>query len=73
MTTEIVPHQIESIGAVAGLVWNYIRDHGPVTQSKLSREIDAPRDLVMQSVGWLAREEKIAVEQEGRKKIVTLV
>ena len=73
MTTEIVPHQIDSIGEVAGTVWKYIDEQGPVTQSKLSREIDAPRDLVMQSVGWLAREGKICFEEGPRSKLITLV
>lgn len=69
---DIVPHQVESIGTAAGLVWHYLHDHGPVTLSKLAREIDAPRDLVMQGVGWLAREDKIAFFEGKRSKMVAL-
>jgi hypothetical protein len=34
--------------------------------------IDAPRDQVMQSVGWLAREEKITIEEATRGRIIAL-
>ena len=72
MSSEIVPHEVNSIGTVAGLVWHYLAEHGPVTLSKLARDIDAPRDLVMQGVGWLAREEKIAFLEGKRSKMITL-
>lgn len=69
---EIRSHQVESIGTVAGLVWEYLEQNGPVTLSKLAREIDAPRDLVMQGVGWLAREEKIKFHPGERSKQISL-
>lgn len=72
MTTEIIPHHIESIGTIAGVVWTYLSENGPVTQSKLSREIEAPRDLIMQGVGWLAREGKIRFEEGPRSKLLVL-
>jgi len=43
-----------------------------VTLSKLAREIDAPRDLVMQGVGWLAREGKVQFQQTSRGKQISL-
>lgn len=73
MVEEYPPERVESVGVVAGIVWNYLRDSGPVTLSKLAREIDAPRDLVMQGVGWLAREEKISFERGSRSKLVSLI
>ncbi len=71
-TVEISPHQVDSIGRVAGLVWAYLDQKGPVTLSKLAREIDAPRDLVMQGLGWLAREEKIDFHPGEKSKLVSL-
>jgi hypothetical protein len=63
-------HSVESVGEIAGLVWRYLKDNGAVTLSKLAREMDAPRDLVMQGVGWLAREGKIVyISGSGFKKI----
>ena len=73
-TTEIdiLSHHVDSIGIVAGLVWEYLDQKGPVTSSKLAREINAPRDLVMQGVGWLAREEKIEFHPGEKSKLVSL-
>jgi hypothetical protein len=70
--TELLSHQVESIGLVAGLVWEYLDQKGPVTLSKLAREIDAPRDLDMQGVGWLAREEKIDFHPGDKSKRISL-
>ena len=36
------------------------------------KEVDEPRDLVMQAVGWLAREGKINIDDEGRNRMVSL-
>lgn len=72
MDTPIVPHEIESVGTVAGLVWGYLHEHGPVTLSKLAREIPAPRDMVMQGVGWLAREEKVHFQPGDDSKLLAL-
>lgn len=73
MSVEIESHEVESIGVVAGVVWEYLSEHEPVTLSKLSREIDAPRDLVMQAVGWLGREGKIQFHKGTRSKLISLV
>ena len=40
--------------------------------AKLVKEIDAPRDLVMQALGWLAREEKLNIEGDSRTRLVSL-
>jgi len=72
MTVELAMPCVDSIGAMAGEVWAYLNDNGPVSLSKLARELDAPRDLVMQGVGWLAREGKVKFETENRRKFVSL-
>ena len=72
MTTEIVSHQVESIGKMAGLVWQFLEQSEPVTLSKLARELDVPRDLVMQGVGWLSREDKIEFHEGARSKLITV-
>ena len=40
--------------------------------TKLAKQIDTPRDVVMQAIGWLAREEKISIEDESRSKVISL-
>jgi hypothetical protein len=59
---------IEQIGDTAGLVWQYLHTNGPRTLTQLAKDVDAPRDVIMQAVGWLAREDKLAIEEEGRSK-----
>jgi hypothetical protein len=34
--------------------------------------VDEPRDVVMQAVGWLAREDKIDIEENSRSRVVSL-
>jgi hypothetical protein len=43
-----------------------------MTLAKLLKQIDAPRDVVMQAVGWLAREDKVSLEEKNRARIVLL-
>lgn len=73
MATATLGHDLDSIGTVSGMVWHFLDEHGPVTLSRLAREVDAPRDLVMQGVGWLAREGKIQFIDAPRGKLVGLV
>ncbi len=65
-------HSASEVGEVAGMVWKCLKDNGPMTLSKLSREIEAPRDLIMQGVGWLAREGKIHYFSGERHKRIGL-
>ena len=60
------------IGQTAGAVWNVLDDNGSLSIAKLVKAVGEPRDAVMQALGWLAREEKILVKEEGRSRIVSL-
>ncbi len=55
---------ITEIGIVAGDIWHFLDQHGEVTLSTLVRGIDKPRDNVLMSLGWLAREGHVVVQQE---------
>ena len=72
LTLETDAH-IQQIGSTAGCVWKTLNEHGPLSLAKLAKQVDAPRDVVMQAVGWLAREEKISIEDKGRGRIISLV
>ena len=64
---------VDQIGDTAGVVWHYLHDNGSSTITELTKEIEAPRDVVMQALGWLAREDKITIEEEARgKKTISL-
>jgi hypothetical protein len=63
---------LDQIGDAAGLVWRHLDENGPRTLSQLVKEIDAPRDVVMQAIGWLAREDKLSIDEDRNKKILSL-
>ncbi len=73
MSTIPTTDGVQLIGETAGQVWNSLNENGTMSLAKLTRVIDAPRDTVMQAVGWLAREGKIAVEENSRGRTVTLI
>ena len=60
------------IGETAGLVWHALQKVGPMSFAKLTKQVGAPRDSVMQAVGWLAREGKVEIEESGRTRSVAL-
>ncbi|MDD4909976.1 MAG: winged helix-turn-helix domain-containing protein [Candidatus Omnitrophica bacterium] len=63
---------ITEIGIVAGEIWHYLDDHGEVRLNDLVRGIDKPRDNILMSLGWLAREGHVILEKEGDDYKVSL-
>lgn len=63
---------LEQIGQTAGLVWQALHEGGPQSLAKLIKSIDAPRDVVLQAIGWLAREDKIWIEETKRVRTIGL-
>jgi len=64
---------VDRIGMTAGEVWHFLNDHGPQSITKLINALPAAgRDAVLQAVGWLAREGKISIEDDGRSRVVSL-
>ena len=72
MATIVTMTSMEQIGETAGRVWHALDEQGPLTLAQLAKKIKAPRDVVMQAVGWLAHEQKIEIEESGRRRIVSL-
>ena len=62
----------QQVGQVAGQVWLVLDENGPTTLAKLTKAVKAPRDVVLLAVGWLAREDKITIEERGRTRTVAL-
>ena len=60
------------IGETAGDVWDVLTEWGPLSLAKLVKVVGKPRDMVMQAIGWLAREEKISIDDNGRGRVVSL-
>jgi hypothetical protein len=72
MATAEMTECVEQVGETAGQIWHELVRSGPLSLAKLAKQIDAPRDLVMMAVGWLAREDKVCIEEESRTRIVSL-
>lgn len=54
---------ITEIGIVAGDIWHFLDQHGDVNLTALVKGIDKPRDNVLMSLGWLAREGHVILQQ----------
>lgn len=63
----------QQIGAAAGAVWHALDEHGPLSFAKLVDHVGLNRDVVMQAIGWLAREGKVDVADAKRGRLVSLV
>ena len=62
----------DRIGETAGAIWHLLDSEGPMSLTQLVKKVGEPRDTVMQGLGWLAREGKVEVIEEGRKRTVSL-
>lgn len=47
---------ITEIGIAAGDIWHHLDEKGNATLDQLARGIGKPRELLLMSLGWLARE-----------------
>lgn len=63
---------ITEIGIVAGDIWHFLDQHGEVTLSGLIKGIEKPRDNVLMSLGWLAREGHVVVAQVNGEYSISL-
>lgn len=54
---------ITEIGIAAGDIWHFLDQHGQVSLPELIRGIDKPRDITLMSLGWLAREGHVILQQ----------
>ncbi len=63
----------QQIGETAGMVWSVLKAEGPMSLAQLAKKVEAPRDIVMQGVGWLAREEKVAIQEVKGKRLVSII
>ena len=63
---------VTQIGEAAGELWHCLANNGTMSLAKLVRSVEAPRDTVMQAVGWLAREDKVTIEETSRGRMIEL-
>ena len=63
---------LDQIGEAAGVIWQHLNQNGPTSLTKLVRDLGLHRDVVMQALGWLAREDKLSIDDEGRTRMIRL-
>lgn len=63
---------ITEIGIVAGEIWHYLDEHGATSFSRVVSGIDRPKELALMSLGWLAREGHVIVQQDKKELRVEL-
>jgi len=63
---------ITEIGIVAGEIWHYLDRYGEVDLDEMIENIEKPRDTILMSLGWLAREGHVVVRKLEEDFIVLL-
>lgn len=68
-----MPDTITQIGLIAGEVWHFIDDKGgESTLSEVLDSISHPKEFTLLSLGWLAREGQIFLEEKNNDFRVTI-
>ena len=62
----------EFIGQHAGHVWEYLFNHGSVAAIKLKAELGISNTALYLALGWLSREDKIELVEEGHSFRISL-
>ena len=63
----------EKIGNDAGRVWNVLNEQGTKTVKELKKLTKLTEKEIYAAMGWLAREEKLHVEEKEAEIYLTLV
>ena len=63
---------ITEIGIVAGEIWHFLDQHTQVALSVLLENLEKPRDTILMSLGWLAREGHVVLQESGSDYILFL-
>ncbi len=63
----------EKVIEAAGKTWKYLGQNGETNVIALSKSLSEKPEVVMQAVGWLAREDKIHYSVKNRRTFVSLV
>ena len=63
----------EKVIETAGKTWRYLGQHGAINVNQLPKALHEKGELVLQALGWLAREDKIDYAVKNRRTFVSLV
>jgi hypothetical protein len=60
------------IGVTAGAIWHVLSSTGTTTLPELKKKVDCKTPVFDWAIGWLAREDKIAITRERKSFHVSL-
>jgi hypothetical protein len=72
METMTMSAAVQQIGETAGAVWKVLSEQGALSPAKVVERVGGNRDLVMQAIGWLAREGKLEITETKRGRMLSL-
>ncbi len=61
-----------TIGDAAGALWELLDKQGACTATKLAKESKLDTKTVQRALGWLAKEDKLSFETQGRSELISL-
>lgn len=64
---------VETIGTNAGLIWNALNENKSMTLKDLKKVTKLKEKESFLSLGWLAREGKISIEEAEKDVVITLL
>jgi hypothetical protein len=62
----------ESIGDVAGQIWQLLDSQGAQSVPAIKKAVPAPDDVILAAIGWLAREDKLTFSKSARSLTISL-
>lgn len=60
------------IGELAGKVYHFLEEVEEATLSDIAKNVEGSSTKVNMAIGWLAREEKLLFNTEGRGTLISL-
>jgi hypothetical protein len=63
---------IASIGETAGKIWKFLNQHGEANLNQIKKGVKADPNMILQGIGWLAREDKLVIEKKARFTVYAL-
>ncbi|MGZ8162194.1 MAG: winged helix-turn-helix domain-containing protein [Methylobacter sp.] len=61
-----------TIGDAAGKIWKYLDKNGPSSVTKVTTETGISKNDIQRAIGWLLKEDKLAIELIGRAETLSL-
>lgn len=63
---------IEAIGEAAGKIWHFLDKNGEASVNKITTETGLSKNDVQRGIGWLAKEDKLNIQVNGRVETLSL-